>query len=188
MGINAAVVVDLVIGAAHEAIAIAIVAVFADGVVVVKGLIEGRERIERGLNIVDAAAVVVISAIDQEAELLFFAETAAVGAARLSLRATVEYGRVATLGEEIEVGVLGRRLGLQVHRAADAVGVHIGGKRLVDLHLIDQFRGYDIEAHLAHSWFRRGQRYAVNRDIGQPGLGAAHLDVYALAFDAVERH
>ena len=70
MGVEVVVVVQLVVGAAGEAVAGAIVAVLADGVVVVEGRGEGREGIERRLDVVDAAAVVIVGAADENAKLL----------------------------------------------------------------------------------------------------------------------
>ena len=62
---------ELVVGAAGEAVAMTVVAIFADGVVVIEGLREGGARVERGLNVVDAAAVVVVGGVDEDTE--FFA-------------------------------------------------------------------------------------------------------------------
>ena len=74
----------------------------------------------------------------------------------------------------------------QVDGAADAVGVLIGGEGLVELDGFDEVGGDYIEADLADGGLGRGEGNAVYGDVGEARLGAAHLDVDAFAFDAIE--
>ena len=54
--------------------------------------------------------------------------------------------------------------------------------------MLDHIGGDDIEADLANQRLGRRHRNAVNGDIGQAGFSTAHLNVFTLAFQALERH
>jgi hypothetical protein len=79
-----------------------VVAIFADGFVVIERLCEGGARVERRLNVVDAAAVVVVGGVGEDAELLLGSEALAGCAAKVIGGAAILDGRVATVAEEIE--------------------------------------------------------------------------------------
>ena len=53
---------------------------------------------------------------------------------------------------------------------------------------IHQRGGNHVQAHLAHGRLRGRKGDAIHSDIGQAGLGAAHLNVHAFALDAIERN
>ena len=74
-------IAELVIGRAGKTPAIAIVTIFADGVVVVDGLGESGSGIDGGLPVVDAAAVVIEGSAEEDSQLLRLSEAMADGAA-----------------------------------------------------------------------------------------------------------
>jgi hypothetical protein len=187
MGIERGAGCEAVVCAAVKAVASAVVAVLADGVVVVERGGEGRERIQRGLNIVDAATVVVEDSVGQEAEAFRGAEASAGGAAEVIRTAAVQDVGATAVAIEIEGRTLAGFFGDEVDRGPDAVAVHIRQERLIHLDGVDHSRRDHIEAHLADGGFGGGNGDAIHGHVGQARFCAANLDVDAFALDPIER-
>ena len=78
-----------------------VVAIFANGVVVIERLSEGGARVERRLNIIDTAAVVVVGGVAEDAKFFVMPKTRAGCTAKVIRAATVLDRRVAAIPEEI---------------------------------------------------------------------------------------
>ena len=122
------------------------------------GLAKVEVGIDGGLQIVDAAPVVVVGAAEQDAQLLLLAEAVADRAAELVVVAAAHDRIVAAEAEKIERGKLAGGLGLHIDRAADAVAIHIRRQRLVDFDGFHQVGGNHVQPDLAHG--RLGRRNA----------------------------
>ncbi len=90
------------------------------------------------LDIVNAAAVVVISAAHQNAELLIREEPPADGAAHLVDFAAADDRCISADAVKSDCWGIAGRFGHQVYRSANAVTVDVGLQRLVDLNRIHQ--------------------------------------------------
>ena len=86
------------------------------------------------------------------------------------------------------VGVVERARRHDVDRAADGVAVHVGRDRLHDLELGEQVRGHGVERDAAVVRLRRAEHLAVERDVVEPRVDAAHGDVAAFALVGRRRH
>ena len=84
-------IIQLVVGAATKSFAGAVVAILTDGIVVVERRRERRKcRVDGRLDVVDAAAVVVVAGAHEEAELLGGSESFAEGEIELIVATAAE--------------------------------------------------------------------------------------------------
>ena len=188
MRVDACVVVDAIVRTTVKAVARAVVAVLADSVVVVERHGKGRKRIERRLEVVDAAAVIIEDRVAQQTKPLVRPKALSGGPAERVGAATVHDIGVATVAIQTDRRLLTGFLGAQVDRSADTVAIHIRRERLVHLDGIHHVGRDHIQANLPHRRLGRRDRDAIHGDVGQARLRAAHLNVNALAFDPVERN
>lgn len=123
---------EFVVGRTRCTPAAAVIDVVAE---VVAGVMRGRaSRGGHGLDIVDAAAVVVVGKSGQSSQPVIGEEAFADGCAALVNIAAADDVSVATDAIEGDGRRVGCGLGDQVDRAADAVAVNVGLESLVDLH------------------------------------------------------
>jgi hypothetical protein len=102
-----------------------------------------------GLDVVDAPAVPIVGAAEDEAECLLGAEAVGVGAVELVDVAAPLEVRVAPLRSERPGLLVPRGLRDEVDRAADGVTVLVGRQRLVQLDRPDEVRGDGVQLELA---------------------------------------
>ena len=79
-------------------------------------------------------------------------------------------------------------LGDQVHRAADRVGVHVGGERLRHLDRREHVRRDVVQLHDPVAFLGSRDVYAIDGDVRQAGLGAADLHELPFALVPLERY
>src|SRR5581483_8803176 len=138
---------DLIIEAAGKAEARALIAIFAE---IDCRLHRNRSAAEVNraglrLDVVDAAAVPVVAAADEHAELMMRAEARGASGAQLRLAAAADDVRVAAFRAHRVVRPIAGRLGAEIDRAANRVAVLAGGQRLRHFDRSHQIRGNDIE-------------------------------------------
>ena len=114
------------------------------------------------------------------------AEAAAPHRASLRLRARLERRLPELAGDVSARRALGR-LRHEVDRAADRVGVLIGGERLRDFDRAEDVGRNVVELRDAAAGLRARNVDAVDGDVRQARLGAANLHELAFAFVALRR-
>ena len=180
---NRGMLAHLVIQRARSAPAQPVIAVLAQ-----RNLVEirygGSIRVEDrvGLNVVNAATVVVILGTPDQAPALGRPEAHSGGCVHFADVTGIQNRRIAHGCFNTEIRLHTRRFGDEIHRPADAIRILIGGEGLVQLdglhHVIRDCR----QIYLTNRHFGSRNSYTVNRDIGKPRIKSANLNIYAFAF------
>ena len=142
--VDAGKVVKLVIGRACVAPTVAIVTVFADGVVVIDRLGERGFWIDSRLPVVDAAAIVVERSAKEEAKLPVPSEAMADGPAVFGILAATEDGIVAAEAKEVDRRELAGGFGFHINRSADTVAIHIGRQGFIHFDGLHEIGGKHV--------------------------------------------
>ena len=141
-------------------------------------------QVRHRFNVINATAVPIVRAADEQTKALVRSEAVTNGAGGFHKAAATQNGRISTHAAKIDSGALPRGLGDEVHGAADAVAVHVGLQGLIDFHRLDDVRGNGVKFDLANIRLRRRNVDAVDSGVGKARLGSANLHVLALAFVA----
>src|SRR6266576_2669629 len=137
------------------------------------------------LDVVDRAVVPVRRTAEQESQPAILPVTTTVGEASLIRIASGQHGLPVLPRDVTPRRVLGG-LRHEVDRAADRVGFHVRSQRLRDLDRRQQV-GRDVVQLGDAGGLGAGDMRAVDGDVGQPRLGAAHLHELAFALVTLER-
>src|SRR6266576_3472833 len=137
------------------------------------------------LDVVDRAVVPVRRTAEQESQPAILPVTTTVGEASLIRIASGQHGLPVLPRDVTPRRVLGG-LRHERDRAADRVGFHVRSQRLRDLDRRQQV-GRDVVQLSDAGGLGAGDMHAVDRDFGQPRLGAAHLHELAFALVTLER-
>src|SRR5271157_653130 len=140
------------------------------------------------LDVVDAAAFPVEGASNDEAEFLAGSEPAAESGGLSRIAAAALDWRVTAQASDFNRGCVSRRLGDEVHRSANAVTFHIRLQGFADLDGLNKAGRDGVELDLAHAGLFGGQVDAVHGGVGEPGLRAANLHVFAFTLVSLERN
>src|ERR1700680_4928613 len=143
-------------------------------------------RTLRRLQVVDAPVVAIEGASEHNAKFLALAEALAHRAVKTTQGAPALNRRVSALASKIVARLFPGGSGDQIDRAADAVGVLTGGKRLEHFDALDKVRRNCVQLDVADGAFRRRHVHAVDGYVAQARLGAANLHVLSFAFIALQ--
>ena len=102
------------------------------------------------------------------------------------LRASAKNRHVAAHPAQGDSGPLTSCLGDEIHRASDAVAVHVRLESFIDLYGLDDVGRYGVEFDLAYTGFGRWNIDAIYRRVGKTRFGAADLNILALTFVAFQ--
>src|ERR1700730_6121730 len=141
-----------------------------------------------GLEVIDAAVVAVERTTKDGTKFFFGTEALANGSIEAAQSSAALNRRVSALAAEVIGWPLTRGPGYQIYGAANAIRVLARRQRLEYFDALDEIRRDRIQLDIADGAFRRRDVHAVNGHVAETRLGAADLDVFALAFVAFERN
>src|SRR5262249_47092035 len=142
--------------------------------------------VRNGLDVVNAAAVPIVSATDEQTEFLLSAKALAHSAGGFGEISAAFHGGVTAHPADANRRALTCGPCNQVGGAPDAVGIYVGLESFVDFDGFDDVRGDSVKFDLANAGFGRRNIDAVDRGVGETRLSAADLNVFAFTFIALD--
>jgi hypothetical protein len=140
------------------------------------------------LNVVNAAAVVIVAGGKQHAKALVGAKSHACGAASQAEVTRVLDWREPAESFQLQGMQVAGFLGHQVHGATNRLGILIRGERFAEFDRTDDVGGNRVQLELAHIVLRRRKLNPIDRRIVQARLRTTDLNKFAFTLVALQAY
>src|ERR1700730_1602089 len=139
-----------------------------------------RSGIRRGLNVINAPRVVVVTSCQRHAQAFSHTQPLRHGPIKLRELTPVNDGRISINSRHRIIRLIIRHSSYQVDRAAYGVSILIRGQRLAQFNGLHQNCRNNVQFNDAHIALGRSDTYTVNGQIAEPRFRTTNLDILTL--------